>query len=939
MPDFGLNKALSRAAREAAARAVVKRPGQVAAEEAATAAANATVPPAPVAAPVAPPVVDAAAAELQAVAPAAPVAKVRGRGPKKPAPTAPETQVAVEPVQPAPLEAVPPAQPQGPVVDAVSESLQQQQSLDAAATSIDEAVLSDFNLSKVHHVNFDTIKTTDDIKAVIAQVSESNKGQIDEARRGVITNEELSNLASELDLSSEVVAKVLLRESGGALNAETILAARQVLTSSAARLKSLAAKMNVGEATALERVQFARQLQFHNEYQTKFMGARAEAGRALNAFGILVGADLEVASRIDEIISAAGGNLDQMAKAIALAPNVQGVTRIAKAGLLRRGVRGVFNLINRTFVNGILSGPASHITNATGAVLYQAMNAAELAGAARLGRFLSGAEHVEVGEATAHLHGTLQATKDAFRLAALTAKTGKTLDDLVGHERVASTSDTLAQLPELDLPYLGRAIRVMDAVIDFPTNRVMGATDEFFKTLAYRGYLEKEAYLHLRNQVDAGAVRSADDARRVVEDFMQNTPQSIQIEAEKWARDMAFQTPLGPTGQKAQAFLRSVPALTLIAPFIRTPVNIFKGGIARSPLAVFSAKFWTDVNAGGRARDLALTRFAMGSATAALVAQWAIDDMITGSGPTDPAARQIWEATGRRPYSVRIGDQWHSYARLEPIASVLGIVADTVAITAYLNADTPKDELSTEEQQQNQIAGAVIAGVMNNTGNKVFMKGIADFVELLSDPKRNWNTYQNQMGSALIPYSAALRYVRNVQDPLLREAWTLRDKAIDMTPWGSRSLPPRRGLFGETREKATGAILGVMSPMTDSDVANDPVYAELARVMNATKIVPLTMPGKDVDGMRLNAAEYEHLVRLARQEPVFDGVTLKEALDGLMQDSEYQNMQPQMQAEIIKLYQNNADKIGRARLEEENLNYALRISTFRDKRGQLRTGM
>jgi hypothetical protein len=928
MPSFGLNRALEEAAKGAAKRANVVRPGQLAAEAAAAKKA-------PVEAVVG---VDAATG-AEVVAPAA--EPRRGRPPKKTVVAAelPETAVVDEPVQPAVLDDLPPETPASTVpADNAPAAVDPTDPLAVKAQALDEAQLDNFDLDADHQPNFDVINTTDDVKALVAEVAQQNAGKIDEARRGTITNEQLHGLASDLDVRSDVIAQILSREAGGVVNAETILAARQVLTASAGRLKQLATKVTRGEATGVERVQFARQLQFHNEYQTQFMGARAEAGRALNAFGIPVGMDEGVAGRIDEILSATGGDIDQMAKMIELAPDVRGVTKIAKAGLARRSGRAAQTLLNRIFVNGVLSGPLSHVTNVVGNALYQTMNAAELATAARLGRFLGAGEHVEVGEAMAGLRGTVQATRDAFRLAALTLRTGRSLDDIVAFERTASQVGTLQHLPELDKPYLGRAIKVMDAVVDAPTARAMGAEDELFKTLAYRGSLERQAFLNLRDQVTAGVVKTPDDARRVVQDFMENTPESAQKEAEEWARDMAFQTPLGPTGQKAQAFLRSVPALTLIAPFIRTPVNIFKSAAARSPLALASPKFWKEVEKGGRARDLALTRFAMGSATAAMVAQMAIDGEITGAGPSNPQAKQLWEANGRRPYSVKIGDTWHSYARMEPLASVLGIAADTVEIGAYLNADTPQEDLKSEDQQMNQLAGSIIVGIMNNTGNKTFMKGISDFVELLSDPSRNWNSYKNQMGSSLVPYSAAMRSMRNVQDPLLREAWTLRDKMADNVPGYSEKLPPRRGIFGDLREKNSGSILGVMSPMPESPEKADHVTRQLQELMNATKLVPVTMPAKDVDGMRLNAREYEHLIRLGRRDPVFGDKTLKEQIGEVMDSSEYQRMTPTMQVEIIKDLQSRADKIAKATLEVEDAEYAARIQAFREKRNSIRLG-
>ena len=924
MPTFGLDKALRRAAAEAAAKkaamkaaakegaaaAVVKRPGQAEAEAAIAAA-------------------KAPEAGIEAAAPKA--EPRRGRPPKAEAPVE-------EPVQPKPLTDQPIAAPASNVPENnAPAAVDPNDPLAAQAQALDNAELQNFELDADHQPNFDMITTTDDIKSVIAEVSQQNAGKIDEARRGKITHDQLQGLAEDLDVRSDVIAQVLSRESGGAFNAETVLAARQVLNASAGRLKQLAGKVSRGEATGVERVQFARQLQFHNEYQTQFMGARAEAGRALNAFGIPVGMDDKLAGRIDEILTATGGDIDALAKAIDLAPDTKGVTRIAKAGLMRRSGRAAMSLVNRIFVNGILSGPTTHVVNSVGNALYQAMNTAEIATAARLGRFLGPGEHVEVGEAMAALRGTVHATRDAFRVAALTARTGRTLDDVLKYDTV--TADTLQHLPELDKPYLGRAVQIADAVIDLPTRRVMASQDEFFKTLAYRADLERQAFLHLRDQMAAGVVKTPDDARRVVQDFMENTPEQAQDAAERWARDTSFQTPLGPTGQKAQAFLRSAPVLTLIAPFIKTPVNLLKSAAARSPLALATTKFWKDVEKGGRARDLALTRFAMGSATAAMVATMAIDGEITGAGPSNPEAKMLWEATGKRPYSVNIDGTWHSYARMEPLASVLGIVADTVEIGAYLNADSPQDDLKSDDQQMNQLAGAIITGIMNNTGNKTFMKGISDFVELLSDPTRNWKSYQNQMAvSAGLPYSGALRAMRNVQDPLLREAWTIRDKFADTVPGYSEYLPPRRGLFGDLREKNSGSILGIMSPIPDSPEKGDYVISEVQNLMNETKLVPLTMPGKDIEGMRLNAREYEHLVRLGRRDPVFGDKTLKDQIAETIDSAEYQRMTPTLRVEIIKDLQSRADKVARATLEVEDPEYAARIQAFRDKRNSIRFG-
>lgn len=929
MPDLGLTKAIGKAVRAGSRTAKVVRPGEAeaAAKEAAKKAAALGQPTPPAAAPPELPPPNEFSVDS--------------------GPRSPDAPASVENVNPQTLQAslstenIPPPvieQPKSLAARFTAErdmALPGQEEIDAKR--LGKLALGDYALDDSTMPNFDRITTTDDIKAVIADTAQRNTQRIDEAKRGIITNQQLIGLAADLDMTEDVVRKVIEREAGGILNAETILAARQVLNSSADRLKQLAEKVATGKSTDLEKVQFARQVQFHNEYQVQFMGARAEAGRALNAFNIPVGSDATQVARIGEILAANNADIAELARVVNMADTTSGVTKALKAGLFARSGQASVNFINRVFVNGILSGPPTHIVNTTGNALFQAMNAAELAMAARLGKFLPGAEHVEVGEALASLSGTLNATRDAYRLAWKALKSGETLDGVLKYEGVAPGGKTLNIVPELSKPFIGRVVSVIDEVIDAPT-RLLGAEDELFKTFAYRADLDRQAFLRALDQVDADPLQ-LQNVEQATREFLEQTPERSQKAAEDWARETTFQSPLGPTAQKAQLFLRSVPVLTLIAPFIRTPINIFKQAAYRSPMALLSARFWKDVKAGGRARDIALTRFAVGSATAAMVSKWVAEDRITGAGPQNPQAKMIWEASGKRPYSVRIDNDdgtstYQSYARMEPIASVIGATADATEIMAFLNDDV--ETLTDEEQELYNAGGAIIAAVMNNTGNKTFMKGIADFSEFVSDPKRRIKPYSNQMLASLEPYSALSRFIRNTQDPYLREAFTAMDKVRDNTPGLSEKLPLRLDLFGQPRMKANGSLIGVMSPLPDNTTNNDPVVAELTDVMQRTRKVPVTMPGKEIEGMRLNAREFAELTRIARSEPIANGKTFKDTLEEAMSSSVYQAATPVVRAEIMKKIQTQFDQIGRAVLEQQDAEFAERITVWRLKKERLR---
>lgn len=908
MPDLGLTKAIRAAVRTGAKGAKVLRPAEEELIARQAAKAPAPVVPEPQLKPaVVEPTIDVPGAATEEVIPPPQAPGAPRLAPVEPAPVINQAQVASD------------------------------------VFGFEHASLGDFKLDESYQPNFDTMVTTDDVKAVIARQAQQNAAKITAARRDVITNEQLKGLAGDLDVSEDVIKKVLERESGGVLNPETILSARQMLISSATRIKTLSSKIAKGEATDLDKVQFARQIQFHNEYQAQFMGARAEAGRSLNAFKIPVGGDAMQIARISEILQGAG-NIDAIARAVNKADSVVGVTKVVRPGLFTRAHKAGQGFINHVFVNGILSSPVTHVVNTGGNVLFQAMNTAEVALAARLGRFLPGAEHVEAGEALASLHGSLSATRDAWRLALKALKDGETLDDVVRYDANAPKGGITGQLPGLDTPLLGRVVRGIEAGIGVPT-RLLGAEDDFFKMIAYRGYMERQTLKHVQEQIASGELAMA-NAAQAARQIMENPTPEIQVAAEDWARQMTFQSPLGPTGQKAQLFLRSVPVLTLIAPFIRTPVNIFKEGVARSPLALFSARFWNAVRRGGQDRDLALTRFAMGSATSAYIAHQVAQGNVTGAGPQQPEAKQLWE--GRRPdgsalhqpYSIKVGDTWHSYARMEPIASVIGATADFVEIQSHL-ADDPEVALN-DDQEAYKAAGSIIAAIMNNTGNKTFMKGIADFVELTNDPTRNIVSWTNQMGASMVPYSAALRSIRNVEDPYLREAWTVLDKIKDNTPGYSKDLPPRLGLFGEPREKNSGSILGAMSPLPESKQKHDPVVKELVDVMQKTRLVPATMPGKNIDGMRLTAKEYTDYVRIARSEPIIGGDhTYYDELLRTIETEAYQDATSQGRYEMLKAVQNMADALARAPdgpLENQNPEYAERITNWRIEQDRLRYG-
>ena len=73
---------------------------------------------------------------------------------------------------------------------------------------------------------------------------------------------------------------------------------------------------------------------------------------------------------------------------------------------------------------------------------------------------------------------------------------------------------------------------------------------------------------------------------------------------------------------------------------------------------------------------------ALGTGLGMVVAQWVADGTITGSAPRDRGRADLMRADGWQPYSIRIGDTYYSYQRLDPLAMTLGTPAGVAAVGA-----------------------------------------------------------------------------------------------------------------------------------------------------------------------------------------------------------------------------------------------------------------
>jgi hypothetical protein len=236
------------------------------------------------------------------------------------------------------------------------------------------------------------------------------------------------------------------------------------------------------------------------------------------------------------------------------------------------------------------------------------------------------------------------------------------------------------------------------------------------------------------------------------------------------------------------------------------------------------------------------------------------------------------------------------------------------------------------------------------------MQGAAAFAEMYNDPQRAFSMWADQMGANLQPFSGATKFLRNEQDPFLRQAFTLTDKLRDQLPTafglkGSETLPARLDVFGQPRTRqSSNSLLGPLNPLPGNPSKRDELTDEIQSVMEQTRTVPISMPSKqlallgngqglqDGQGMHLTPREYNEYVRFARAEPVFNNgtMTFRDRLAQVVASPVYQAATPATREVLLQQVQHQADRIGAMRLFKEDPDFAERMTAWTAERNRLK---
>jgi hypothetical protein len=759
--------------------------------------------------------------------------------------------------------------------------------------------------------NFAHITSSDDLKAAIDAASQVFAKDIDAAKRGVMKHEATKDIADQLDVSE----KVLNRGVGELWNAEQMVAARQMLVTSAQQLDELAQHVRAGtiapgtasmDETALA---FRRQLAFHAAVQAQVKGAQTEIARALSSFRIDVGDDALKGQRIQEMLAQSGGMDDarRMAEDYLAINSRAGRNKFASGSWATKAKNAYFEV----WINGLLSNPKTHIVNIAGNAVYGAWQVPEraLAGLFGMARTaVTGSEdRVFVGEAMAQIYGSLEGFGDGLRMAAKAFRNEEPLDPIGKIEartRRAISADNLQVAGPMGkgVDYLGAAIRM--------PGRFLMAEDEFFKSVGYRMELHSLAYRRMKQALESGA--SEQDAANVLADTLRNPPTELKAAAEDAARYMTFTKDLESDAMRHVQGLAHTPVGRVILPFVRTPANIMKAAYERSPLYMASPQLWKDISAGGARADVAMARVALGSTMVAWAANLTMEGSVTGGGPADPAEREMW-LKSHQPYSVKIGDQWYSYGRIEPLALLFGYTANVVETFKYDVDDKTKDK----------AALLLVTKVADTLKDKSWLQGVADVSEAMAEPDRFLSVYMaRQAGSLGQPvYGSLVRGLVRADDPTIRDSrpdpgedWALQQ--LDLMVNGIKSavgangdMPPVLDIFGNPKKSQTDDWWEIISPIEATSAKGDPVAEELVRLG-----MPIAKPDRKIGAVDLSPRQYHDFVELSGKGVKIEGHDFHQALAVLFASPEYLGAFPAVKRRMVKAIYDGYKDVARAEL-------------------------
>lgn len=729
-------------------------------------------------------------------------------------------------------------------------------------------------------INVDRLDTVEDVEKLMQDATDLFADSVDTARRGKISNVATKEQASRLDIG---IGDVLDRGVGKALNAAETTAFRQVWLGLAEKVEELArvARYSTNE---VDQFRFRKALAAFNAVNQSVLGARAEAGRSLQAWRINVTGDTERAQVIAAMLENSGTAkvnaklAEKFIDAIDQGHSVGQLNALAKRGWQAR----TMDMVRESVVVGLLWRPATQMVNVVANSIRIGLGIGEKAVAARIGNEMMTEGGVAIGEAMAQYRGTIAAIRslyasgaDAERLIEATqksvAQSGQKIDvrmNAISAEGAGLKGDGA----------LGKGVEVFGNLIRTPA-RWLEKADNLFKTVAYAGEVEAQAF----RQATREGIEKGWDAKTTamrMADLKNDPPEFIRLAGGNAALYSTFTQKPGEYAGVLFKVRDTVPGAFFVLPFIRTPMNVLRYDFEFSPLAPLVGQWRADVRAGGARRDIALARISSGVLATALMFDWAWEGHITGPLSSKPGIREAQQRQGLQPDSLYIGGHTVSLSRFDPWGLQLSAIGGLVWTLKNLQIEEEDFPEITE------LTSAISVSISRSILQKTTLTGLSRLTSLMEDPDRRGPKFLLDTLRMLFPFSSVARTAKQLIDPTRADVVDAGDVLQEMTVAFADKLPRARSLWGHVIEYDR---VDIVNPYKVREIKPSPIDAEIVAnnidLRRISRIAPF-------DGVSVNFREfkevYETYVMLAGHGMKIRGKGAEATLNALVHSSRYQ---------------------------------------------------
>ncbi len=525
-----------------------------------------------------------------------------------------------------------------------------------------------------------------------------------------------------------------------------------------------------------------------------------------------------------------------------VAKNVPAITRMMKLN----------DYFFKLYYNSLLSGPKTWVVNMGTGILNTMLSPVERLGAVGVEiptAFLQNRQSQRfIGEIPADIMGAFMGIPQGVRSFLNVFKTGKPLE--AGKFEMAI---------EPAFP-----IKMLDKIIGVPSS-IMEASDSLLYQVMYRQALNGNAYRMARTE--------GGSPLKIMKRFgelMENPSEELVGEAHDIAMDKLFRRPAGTATQAIMSVrgkfkIYGFEPLKAVIPFIRTPINILKYGLERTPLGIANPKLLKNLMLKTPQASDQIGRVVIGSLIATAVAIMFAEGKITGSPPEGEGEKDRFYREGKQPWSIKVGDTWVSYQRLEPYNMLFtGVAAVNDAVR----------EQGKGEKEIQEIATDAVLSVARNVISQTYMSGWADVLNAIDDPKRYGGNFLNRFVAGMVPFSGALRTITQATDVTIRQPKNIPESIKAIIPGLSTQVPARLSALGEEAQRYTPW----WSPITISPERESALEDELNRLE-----VDIGFTGATISGILLNRDEQGQYQKQA-------GDLTKRNISTLIDTEEYRKM-------------------------------------------------